>query len=150
MMIQSEMNPYAPPLVAGEQVRTGDWDRSFLISMVSGIGAFAFSAFTVMLLGTGGSEDRTVGLMFLLNVPVLCGIVISSFRSIRISAYFALGAAIYQLLITIPMLVMFTSEALLTLTVNSAIVFPCLGIAIWAWLSSRRSISTGYSMQDGG
>ena len=149
-MVQSEMNPYEPPLVACEKARTGAPARSLLISMVSGIVAFAFTAFTVVLLSSVGSGDRKVGLMFLLNVPVLFGIVISSFRSIRISAYFALGAAILQLLITIPMLVMFTSEALLTLTVNSAIVFPCLGIAMWAWLSSRRSISNGYSMQDGG
>jgi hypothetical protein len=147
--MQPEVNPYAPPAIACVQTRNRNSTGSLTISVVSGIGALAFIAFSVILLRSS-LPDRKAGTMFLVNVPVLIGLAVSAVRSRRISVYFAASAACIQIAITIAMLMMVLGDAALVIGINSAIILACLAIALWAWLSNRRSVWAEYSTQDGG
>ncbi len=149
-MTLPEVNPYAPPITASVQTRKRTSSGSLSISVVSGIGALAFIAFTVMLLRSS-PPDRKAGTMFLGNVPVLIGLAISAVRSTGISVYVAVSAAGVQVAITIAMLMLIGSDvdAPLVIGINAAIILCCLAIALWAWLFNRRFLSAQYSTQDG-
>ena len=138
-MTEPDVNPYSPPSIACALPNKRRSTGSLAISLASGIVAFAFIGFTIVLLRSGPSVDRTAGTMFLVNVPVLIGLVIASNRSRRGAAWFAAGAACVQLSIMFGMLLMNVGDTPIVVGVNFAIAVVFLVIAIWAWRSHYRS-----------
>ena len=133
-------NPYAPTMDVNERTKHRPSRGSHAFAAVATVGALAYITFTVILFFSGPG-DLIAGLMFLVNTPVFIGLAVSAFRSTRVSVYFAIGAAVVQMAITIAMLVMQYGDSLTVTGINSAIILPCLAIAMWAWWSNRRYLT---------
>ena len=104
-------NPYAPTMDVNERTKHRPSRGSHAFAAVATVGALAYITFTVILFFSGPG-DLIAGLMFLVNTPVFIGLAVSAFRSTRVSVYFAIGAAVVQMAITIAMLVMQYGDSL--------------------------------------
>lgn len=125
-------NPYATPSVVSERLerRAARVSHSFTAMAVGA--ALAYIAFTVVLFFSGPG-DRIGGMMFLVNIPSLIGLAVSAFWSTRVSVYFATAASLVQIGITVAMIVTRYGDIVIVIGINSAIIFPCLVLSIWAW-----------------
>lgn len=100
----------------------------------------AYIGLTIVLY-QANARDRHGGMMFMLNIPLLLGLAISSVWSTKIGLWFGVAAALAQ--VGIMGVLLFTPHVMIfpLLIINFAVIIPVLGIATWAW-----SHTTGHSV----
>jgi hypothetical protein len=131
-MVMPSDNPYAPSAMTGEQSQTRVARVSRWYCGVCVLFSVAYAAFTVMLFNSGPG-DLFGALLFAFNTPVFLGLSWSAFRSMRVSMWCAIAAAIVQCGITGVMLSTNYGETFIVTGINSAVIAPCLAVAAWAW-----------------
>ncbi|TWT80364.1 hypothetical protein CA13_17770 [Planctomycetes bacterium CA13] len=144
VMTSHDPNPYAPPQTACTAAAVRTTYGSLTISGVSAICLVAFIVFTIVLLRSNGG-DRKAGILFLANIPVLLGLVVSTARSTRIGVYFGIAVAAVQVAITILMLFMSIGDVSLVIGINAMIIVPPLVIAFRAWVTYQRRLSSEHA-----
>jgi len=130
-------NPYATTSVVSERPYDRVGHVSYLFAAVAVAAALAYVAFTIVLFFSGPG-DRIGGMMFLTNIPAFIGLAVSAFRSTRVSVHCASAGFLVQSGITVAMLLMQYGDTAIVIGVNSAIILPCLLMAVWAWWLSCR------------
>jgi len=116
-MTLDDPNPYATPLCVDATSIVRIHNRSVVLAAVSSVYCAALISFTVVLLRSS-SLDHTTGMLFLINVPFLMGLVISSTLSTRVGAWFGLTVVGVHSVITIAMLIIPIGDAATVTGIN--------------------------------
>ena len=132
-----ERNPYAPSAQCEhiEQHKSG----SAAITVAVSCGLLGFVIFTFLLLNSSPG-DQKVGMLYLLNIPFLTASTYAAYRSANAAVICLLASASVQLVITTVLFWIPIGDASAIVGINSAIIIPCLLIAVWAWAKHQSNL----------